>query len=94
MKEQSIWKFELSNSDTQNISMPKGAEILTAQVQNGTPYIWALVDTIAETEIRTIEIFGTGSPILSDMGTSRKYISTIQLLDGRFIVHVFEYTGI
>jgi hypothetical protein len=94
MKEQRIYKYELSKSDCQNISMPIGAEILTCQAQNQIPCIWALVDPKAETEIRTFEIYGTGHPVLSDMGTSRKYISTFQLQGGLLVFHVFEYTGI
>ena len=74
--------------------MPKDAEILTVQTQNGKPCLWALVDPKAETEIRVIEIFGTGHPVLSDMGTSRKYISTFQMQEGRLVFHVFEYTGV
>ena len=92
--EQRIWKYKLEGTDGQNISMPKGADILTVQVQDGLPFLWALVDPKAETEIRFIEIFGTGNPILSDMGTSRKYISTFQMREGRLVFHVFEYTGV
>ena len=94
MKEQTIWKFPLKVTDGQNISMPIGAEILTVQAQNGEPCIWALVDPKADTEIRFFEIFGTGHPIFSDAGVSRKYISTFQLRGGNLIFHVFEYTGV
>ena len=92
--EQRIWKYQLEVTDGQNISMPKGAEILTVQVQDGSPCLWALVDPKAETEIRFIEIFGTGNPVLSDIGASRKYISTFQMLEGRLVLHAFEYTGV
>ena len=92
--EQRIWKYQLKLTDGQNISMPKGAEILTVQVQDGSPCLWALVDPKAETEARFIEIFGTGSPILSDMGVSREYISTFQMREGSFVFHAFEYTGV
>ena len=91
--EQTIWKYKLSPNG-QNISMPIGAKILTVQTQDETPCLWALVDPKAETEIRFIEIFGTGHPILSDMGTSRNYISTFQLLGGKLVFHAFEYTGV
>jgi hypothetical protein len=93
MKEQTIWKYKLDIIGCRNISMPIGAEILTVQVQDGGPCLWALVDPKAETEIRTIEMFGTGHPVLSDMGTSRKYISTFQMHGGELVFHVFEYTG-
>ena len=92
--EQTIWKYKLEVTDGQNISMPKGAEILTVLMQDEKPYLWALVDPTADTEFRFIEIFGTGNPILSDMGASRKYISTFRILGGKLVFHAFEYTGV
>ena len=91
---QTIWKYKLEVTDGQNIIMPKGAEILTVQMQDENPCLWALVDPTADTEIRFIEIFGTGNPILSDMGVSREYISTFQMLGGKLVFHAFEYTGV
>jgi len=87
--EKRIWKYQLEVVDVQNILMPKGAEILTIQVQYGEPCLWALVDPKEEVEKRTIEIFGTGNPISVDM-EMRKYISTFNLLDGGLVFHAFE----
>jgi len=94
MKEQRIYKYELEVMDNQNLRLPIGAKILTVQSQNGKPCLWALVDISAETEVRHIEIFGTGHPVLSDMGTSREYISTFQMHGGQLVFHAFEYTGV
>ena len=94
MNEQRIFKYELSVIDGQNIRLPIGSQILTVQNQNETPCMWALVDPNADTELITIEMFGTGHPVLSDMGTSRKYISTFQMHGGNLVFHVFQYTGI
>ena len=74
--------------------MPKGAEILTVQVQHGEPHIWVLVekngDEVFRTEVmRTIDVFGTGDPMYDPDG-SRRYIGTCQLRDGRLVYHVFE----
>lgn len=79
-----IWKFELGFTDFQQIWMPSGAKILTVQIQNGIPCLWAMVDSIAEYEWRNIGIVGTGNPI----NFKGEYIDTIQL-DG-FVWHVFE----
>lgn len=92
--EQRIWKYELNITTGQNISMPKGAEILTVQTQNGKPCLWALVNPEAELETRFIELFGTGHPVLSGMGASRKYIATFQMNEGSLVFHAFEYTGV
>jgi hypothetical protein len=92
MKKQ-IWKYELQIKNLQEIEMPIGAEILTVQVQDNLPVLWALVDVQAEKERRVIEVLGTGNNIHYGMGASRKYISTFQTIGG-FVGHVFEYTGI
>lgn len=85
-----IWKYELNMSDEQVIEMPQGTEILSVQVQNGKPCLWAFINFPArEKETRVIEMYGTGHPI---HGEGRKFIDTFQL--GEFVGHVFEYTGI
>jgi len=87
-----IWKFQLGMTDNQIVKMPKDAEILCAQVQNGNPHLWALVESENQEEERFIEIYGTGHKV-NGLG-ERKYISTFQLEGGSLIFHVFEYLGI
>lgn len=88
-----IWKFPLATADKQDISLPKGAEILCVQTQDDKPYLWALVEE-GFTENRTFEIFGTGQKINYDSGTARyidrKYIGSFQQQEGVFVWHVFE----
>ena len=74
--------------------MPKGAEILTAQIQDDNLCLWALVNPKVRTEIRVIEIFGTGNPISSYARINRKYISTFQIQEGNLVFHVFEDMGV
>ena len=77
-----------------NVMMPKGARILCVQVQNGVPYLWALVpSTEFETGMVTIErrvfwVFSTGQEIPDELATH--YIGTFQQGDGRLVFHVFE----
>lgn len=92
MNEKRIYKYELEIEDGQNISLPIGAEILDAQMQSDKLCMWCLVNPKVPTEIRNFEIFGTGHPVLSDMGTSRKYIATVQTRG--LVFHLFEYTGV
>lgn len=93
MKKQ-IWKFELHNTDRQEVEMPISSEILTIKTQRGTPCLWALVNPSAEKEVRIFEVFGTGHDVYYDMGISRNYINTYQLNGGGLVFHVFEYTGV
>jgi hypothetical protein len=84
----SIWKFPIEIKDRQNLLMPEGAEILTAQVQGQSPCLWALVNPNARKTVRTIAVNGTGHPIEDD--AERHYIGTIQMGGGVFVWHVFE----
>ena len=65
--------------------LPKGAEVLCVQMQNGAPYMWVRVDAHAEEEERRFAIFGTGWA-----GTPPKsqYIGTFQ--EPPFVWHLFE----
>lgn len=83
-----IWKFPLSNMGVEEIEMPKGAEILTVQIQDERPCLWAIVEDRAEKDRRFIETHGTGHPMRVDMGITRRYIGTVQ--QPPFVWHVFE----
>lgn len=87
-----IYKYKLQTTDEQQILMPEGAEILTVQLQDGEPQLWALVETELPKTKRYIEIFGTGNPI-TGIGP-HKYIATYQLRGGALVFHVFEYLGL
>lgn len=84
-----IFKFPLEATDLQEISIQKGAEILTVQTQHGIPQLWAVVDPQAEKEVRAIRIVGTGH-FLGEELTRRGYIGTFQIAGGSLVFHVFE----
>lgn len=83
-----IWKFPLSDVTPIRVDMPKGAQLLTVQVQSGTPCLWAIVESENAKEARYFEIHGTGNLMYENMGVERKYISTFQ--QPPFVWHVFE----
>lgn len=80
-----IWKFTLEVADRQNLQMPEGAKILTAQLQGNYLNVWAQCDPLALKQRREIEVFGTGHPMDE---AQRSYISTVQI--GPIVFHVFE----
>lgn len=84
-----VWKFEIDPKKF-IVEMPKDAEVLTIQTQNEKPYVWALVNPDAHTELRQFEVYGTGHNIHYDMGAERKYINTFQLQGGSLVFHLFE----
>jgi hypothetical protein len=83
-----IWKFPLVIDDRQVVNIPTYGEILSVQVQNGTPCIWVLVNPEEEPEPRHFEIFGTGNPFPVDVGSDRRFIGTFQ--ENGFVWHLFE----
>lgn len=84
-----IYKYDFEVEGEFNILMPKGAHILTVQVQRDTPCIWAIVDPAQPIEPRTFRILGTGHEMDMDIPHSH-YIGTFQLFDGSYIGHMFE----
>ena len=87
--EKTIWKYELGFLDKQTILMPKGAELLSVQAQNGVPCLWALVDPIKYKEERTFELFGTGQQIVYS-GNYRGFIGTFHFPEKGLVFHLFE----
>ena len=82
-----IWKYDVPIEDYFEINMPKDAQILTIQTQNGEPKLWALVNPDNATEKRIFRHSGTGHPITDN---NMDYIGTYQLHGGELIFHVFE----
>jgi len=83
-----IWKYQLTVRDRMHVLMPRGAKILTVQIQRDNPCVWALVDPEKADERRTFVIFGTGHPVIHDERLI--YIGSFQLDGGALIFHVFE----
>lgn len=86
-----IYKYDLPVVDKAVVSMPKGAEVLTVQVQNDWPdsqvRLWAKINLEAPIESRMFFVVGTGHPMPVEAG---RFIGTFQLNEGRLVFHVFE----
>lgn len=81
-----VYKYKLEATDRQIIKMPKYAEMLCVQIQDGEPHLWARVATENPVVDVEIHVYGTGheinEPFLS-------YIGTFQLRQGALVFHVF-----
>jgi hypothetical protein len=93
-----VWKFPLLSeskilrNEKQDaiqvmLDMPEGAKILSLQVQNDMPCIWALVDPSAENVKRTFVIIGTGITLPKG---EFDFVGTFQLEKLGLVFHVFE----
>lgn len=81
-----IYKYPLELKDLNEIDMPEQAEILSVQIQNGIPCLWAKVNTDYPEEKRAIRIIGTGNSI--NPCEPLVFITTYQF-EG-LVFHVFE----
>lgn len=96
---QTIYKYQLKQTDIQSLELPASATILTVQHQPSYGLVlWAIVDPDKETESRRIAIFGTGNPFgvhpFTEISNAFKfvYISTVQM-PGGLAWHIFEQIG-
>lgn len=87
----SIYKYPVRVTDINKVEMPKGAKVLSVQMQRGVPCIWALVDPAAEMETRMFFMFGTGHPV--EYAEGLRFIGTFQLVDRELVFHLFEPVG-
>ena len=88
MNEQVIYKYPFPVDENFKIVFPKDAIILCAQIQHGTPCMWAIVNPDGEIVTREFTVMGTGHK--RDDIDSLNYIDTFQLEGGSLIWHLFE----
>jgi len=82
-----IYKYPLPIKQFIQLAMPVDSEILTFQVQNENPVLWAKhKDLKSEWAIRHFTFIGTGNEY--DQESGHVYIGTIQLKG--FVWHLFE----
>jgi hypothetical protein len=68
--------------------MPRGAEALSVGLQDGQPYLWALVDPEAPKEWRTFAVAGTGHALPPE--SPGRFIGSIIGVEGWIVLHVWE----
>lgn len=83
--ERVIYKYQLPTTYS-TVLMQENAQILSVQIQDGIPQLWALVDTDNSTEFRYFHIYGTGVLIPDE---NLEFIGTIQ--NPPLVWHVFEH---
>lgn len=82
-----VYKYPLKIDDYQQVILPIDAKILCIKVQNGTPYLWALIDKEqTHNETVTIRCAGTGHDIKDEV----EYIDTIMVVGGALVFHFFK----
>jgi hypothetical protein len=85
--QQQVWKFPVPISDFVTIGMPRGARPLDFQNQDGSLWLWALVDPEQEPCLHDFRLAGTGHRI-EEATTS--YIGTVHKVAGMLVFHLFD----
>jgi hypothetical protein len=80
-----IYKYPIEITDEQTVSMPIGAQVLSAQMQGTQLCIWALVEVGNIDCDRRVRIFGTGNTVKLD--GNWKFVDSVQ--ERIFVWHVF-----
>jgi hypothetical protein len=82
-----IWKFPVEVTDEFTIQIPRGGGVLSVQMQNDVPVMWALVDDAVPMASRRFAVHGTGHPVPNDRN---RFIGSFQMMGGRLVFHLFE----
>lgn len=85
-----IFKYMIPQTQTFTLSLPKGARILSLQLQRGIPVMWATVETDLPMEDRKFLIVETGEEIPKDLFVVSDYIGTYQMEHETLVFHLFE----
>lgn len=83
-----ICRFHFTVQDEFAIAMPKGAVVLSVQVQGGYPCIWAMVDDDASRVDRKFALRETGDSC--DGLDPEDYRGTFQVEGGFRVYHMFD----
>lgn len=84
-----IYKYPLQvTPDLQPIQMPDESVILSIQMQNNIPCIWALIDNSSLRYVtREFKIIGTAGEVDID---NDFYVGTVIHSTGKLVWHIFE----
>lgn len=84
-----IYKYTIPTTDEPIIAMPRGARILSVDVQHGVPCLWAMVDPTAPKVARRFRLAGTGHPLAAEW-TADRFVGTVILAGGMLVFHLFD----
>ena len=90
---QQIWKYEVRGGAFE-VYMPTFAKVITVQVQDGVPVLWAVVTpeqrdgSLTPTTLRRFVVIMTGEPFSA---AGKAYVGTFQA--GWLVGHVWEVKG-
>ena len=86
-----VFKYPLEIADWVCVTMPRGSQPISVQMQHGLLCLWAHVpDETATPVTHHFRIAGTGHDLGSNVG---RHIGSVQMAGGDLVFHVFAEAG-
>lgn len=87
-----IWRYEIPNQECFWLDIPQGSHVISVQLKDGAPHLWAIVETESKLEHRMFTLVVTGQSLSDAFLVSHSYVGMFQLMgDGPTLVfHLFE----
>ena len=82
-----VWKYPINIDGLTELTLPGGAQVLTVNLQNEKPFLWAMVDPDKHLTTRRFRLVATGE---SFEANDPFYVGTLFVEGGRYVFHVFE----
>ena len=83
-----IYKYPVTIDDEFELEMPGGGSVLTVQMQNEQPMLWAIVEPKLNKVKKKFVIVGTGHEYNEEYFNQLRYINTFQV--DTLVLHLFE----
>ena len=84
-----IYKYPIPVADEPIIAIPRGARILSVDVQHGVPCLWVLVDRFAPEVPHRFRLAGTGHEVDFEWRDA-PFVGTVLLAGGALVFHLFD----
>lgn len=85
-----IWKYQMPVAEQFTMKLPKGAEIIRMDGENGYLWLWAVVDTQAELEDRHFEAFKAGGTMPDDL-SNHEFVGMAHIyIQQELMLYIFE----
>jgi hypothetical protein len=83
-----IYKYPFEVTDTFELELHEGHEILCIQTQGDQPCMWVLCNPEKPKMQYVFDCIGTGHPIADN--AVRHYVGTFQMYEGKLVFHIFK----
>lgn len=88
-----IWKYQMPVAEEFTLKLPKGAEIIRMDGENGYLWCWAVVDTQAPLEERHFAAFKAGGEMPDDL-SNHFFVGMASIyIQAELMLYIFEVSN-